>query len=158
MNRIKAIAIVALMMTASRLPTFADGYTARGNPNALTTDGAGEGQVPVFGANGKAKWLSQGQLARGQCTGRPIRVNGTTGFYVWGMPEQGSGYKKVVIKFVNYTSPAPSVINFPSPFSYPPDITGGEAFKEIAGPIDTSFGTIPAITSPFSGTISIEGF
>lgn len=144
--------VICLLLSAS--PAFADGYMSHGNPNALTTDGAGVGQVPVFGTNGKTKWMNQGDLTRGNCMARPNIVTGTTGFFAWSMPEQGNGDKKVLIKFVNYTNPSTSSINFPSPFTYAPDIVGGS----LNAVIDASQITIPIVSSPMTATIVVEGF
>lgn len=150
--KLKYSLIVACLMAQ---PAFADGYSSSGNPNSISTLGAGDGQVPIFDSStSKTKWMNQGDLQRGGVNARPNVVHGTTGFFAWTMPEQGNGYKKVLIKFVNYTNPSTSSINFPSPFTYAPDIVGGS----LNAVIDASQITIPIVSSPMTATIVVEGF
>lgn len=134
-----------------------DSVSFRGAGNALTTEGAGEGQVAVMGPGGKQRWMNQSALLRADYNVKPTVVHGATGWLAWSMPEQGAGYKKIVICFNKYTSPSPVTINFPVPFDRLAAVTASNVAGTNLVTLDTNSATIPSEASPADGVLVMEG-
>lgn len=152
------VAIVALLIPSI---VYADGggdsVSFRGAGNALTTEGAGEGQVAVMGPGGKQRWMNQSALQRADFNVKPSIVRGASGWLAWSMPEQGAGYKKIVIVFGNYTNTNPVVINFPVPFDRLASISSSNIPGTNLSTVDTTSFTLPPEAVPVNGIIIIEG-
>lgn len=85
-------------------------------------------------------------------------VNGTAGHYYWSQPEQGTGYKRVVIVLNSYTNSSTSAISFTTAFTHTPDVFVGTGATGVTlTSVSTSGCTVPIIASGTTGTITIEG-
>lgn len=157
-----AIIAAALLWTACLVKDncFADGGGDGyhfGASNGISLNGAGLGQLPLMGQNNKIRWTNPEGLPRANYNVSPVVLHGATGTMAWSMPEQGAGYKKCILVFLNYTNPSNVPINFSVPFDRGCSIT----FSNIAGTnlttIDTNSVIIPALAVPVTGTMVIEG-
>jgi hypothetical protein len=132
-----------------------DSYSFRGGVNF--TEGAGEGQVAVMGPNTKVKWVNPSQMPRADYNVHPVVFRSQTGYVAWSMPEQGAGYKKVILVFSNYTNSLPFVVNFPVPFDRSAVVTSTNIAGTNLSTLDTSTFIMPPESVPVSGAIVIEG-
>lgn len=153
---ISAILTTVLMASGVLADGGGDGYHF-GASNGISLNGAGQGQLPLMGQNNKIRWTNPEGLPRANYNVSPVVLHGATGTMAWSMPEQGAGYKKCILVFLNYTNPSNVPINFSVPFDRGCSIT----FSNIAGTnlttIDTNSVIIPALAVPVTGTMVIEG-
>jgi hypothetical protein len=82
-------------------------------------------------------------------------VAGSAGNLYWTMPEQSTGWKKVVIVLNGYTDASTTVITFPVPFLNIPSVTANGTTLTVST-ISTAAITIPISTTQ-NGTIIVEG-
>ena len=87
-------------------------------------------------------------------------VTGTTaGSFIWDMPFQGSGYKKVVVYLDGYENDTTTAqtITFPTAFSYAPNVYNPAAVPGITAST-TALSIDPDTTTVYTAWIIVEGF